>query len=193
MSTTLKMFFIPIFAFFMFVAFKPLPETSVMLITITEDQKLSAEIVMPIAVIDEIVKRKEDGTIINISDTKISAEILKDAIETMEENQIELLTVTDHKAKSEVQLSVKRDFKPPPKSVTKSRYFVVEVYEGGNRSATIRIPGFVMQGLSFLGKAKTVIDGKDMGMDFFSVLRKTGGFVYIKDYQDRSEVYIYFI
>ena len=192
MSTTLKMFFIPIFAFFMFVAFKPLPETSVMLITITEDQKLSAEIVMPIALINEIVKINEDETIINISDTKISAEILKDAIETMEENQIELLTVTDHKAKSEVQLSVKKDFKSPPKSVTKSRSFVVEVYEGGNLSTTIRIPGIVMQGLALIGKAKTVIDGKDMGMDFFSVLRKTGGFVYIKDYQDRSEVYIYY-
>lgn len=32
-----------------------------------------------------------------------------------------------------------------------------------------------------------------MGMEFFDVLRKTGGFVYIKDYKDRSEVYIYFI
>jgi len=193
MSTIHKMFYFSIFAFFMFVAFKPLPETNVMVITITENQSLSAEIVMPIAVINEIVERKEDETIINISDTQIPAEILKDAIETMEENQIELLTVTDHKTKSEVQLSVKRDFKPPPKSVNRGRYFVVEVYESGNRSATIRIPGIVMQGLALIGKAKTVIDGKDMGMDFFSVLRKTGGFVYIKDYQDRSEVYIYYL
>jgi len=64
-----------------------------------------------------------------------------------------------------------REFEPIPRDVEGSS-FVVEIYERGKKSMTIRMPIIALKGLALLFGG-TNIAGRDMGMEFIDALRKS--------------------
>jgi len=155
-------------------------------VVIRQNRELTTEMVMPVNLVKKVLEASEDTAKFGIAGAKLSVETLKKALK---QTGGELLTVYDHKANIETQLCVK-EFKQSRRTVKGGNSLIVEVYERGKKSTSVRMPNIVLKGLSLLfGRGDAA--GEDMGMGFIDALSQTGGFVYIKDCRADSEIWVY--
>jgi len=182
----MKPFILMFIGFFTLNVSISLAESNVLWIAVKQDHKLSAEIAMPVDVVKAILEASTDTSKINISGVKIPAKTFKDALK---QTHGEVLTVINHKEATETKLSI-RKFKMPPDAVKGGKTLVVDVYKNGEKTTTVKVPNYVLKTILFLfGGAH--VSGKNVGMQVIDAISESGGFVYIKDYQDHSLTWIY--
>ncbi|MGB9774253.1 MAG: hypothetical protein ACP5JH_10195 [Bacteroidota bacterium] len=181
-----RMFVLTCLALLTFYCSTSFSQSQALWVTIKQKGELTTEIVMPLNLVKTVLEASQDTAKLGIAGAKLSVQTLKKALE---QSGGELLSVYDHKADIETQLSVK-EFKQAPKSIKGGSSLVIEVYQNGEKSTTVRMPNIVLKGLSLLFGGGDVA-GEDMGMGFIDALSQTGGFVYIKDCRADSETWVY--
>lgn len=161
-------------------------DVKVLWITIKQDGELASDIAMPLSLVKTILGTNKDNAKVGIAGIELPVETLKKALGQTGGG---LVTVFDHKTKSEIQISI-REFKPVPESVKGGSSLVVEFYQHGEKSTTVELPNIVVRGLvSLFGGAN--IAGKEVGIEFIDALVRSGGFVYIRDYRSDSDMWVY--
>ncbi|GBE28637.1 MAG TPA: hypothetical protein ENG82_05525 [Bacteroidetes bacterium] len=182
----MKLFIFAFIGLFVLNVSTSLAESKVLWIAVKQDHKLSAEIAMPVGVVKAILEASSDTSKISLSGLKLSAKTFKKALK---QTHGEILTVTNYKDATETKLSI-RKFKMPPDAVKGGKTLVVDVYKDGEKSTTVKVPNYVLKTLLFLFGGAHVA-GNNVGMQVIDAISQSGGFVYIKDYQDHSVTWIY--